>query len=469
MAQLHDLSALDLRDELRSGAVGPVEVSQHFLARIAEHDDGLGAFTTVTPERASERAQHLESHRPADDEYPLLWGMPLADKDLNDRAGVPTGHGSRLGGGIPAQSEQLVHDLDAAGVVSLGKTASPEFGLYGYTESAVAPPTRHPEASHLGVGGSSGGAAAAVAARLLPFAPGSDGGGSVRIPAAATGLVGIKPTRILIPADAAAGPSFTGVVSGPIAHSVADAALLFDGMMAAAGPDRERFGRAAASVQGPLRIAVVTASPWDDSHGVAIDPAGLEALADATKALQQAGHVVLNAGESKMIRYPRLDYPGIFTMAWQRSAAAIPAHTEHELNLLMPVTRELVLRGRAITPEQAAQNDTDLATYGAALREAFSEVDIVLTPALAQSPRPIGAYSDDADVNFAQQVAYSPFTSAINVAGLPAISLPAGRYEVDFSEVPLPMGVQLVGRFGDDATLVSVAAQLERVLALPLG
>ena len=160
------------------------------------------------------------------DGLPLLHGMPLAFKDLTDVAGVVTTHGSAALDHKPAPADgALAAVLKAAGVISLGKTQVPEFGLTAYSENRIAPPSRNPHAPSRSSGGSSGGSAAAVAAGLLPFAPGTDGGGSIRIPAAACGLVGLKPGRGLVPAGESCGDPAGLVVAGPLARTAADAAL----------------------------------------------------------------------------------------------------------------------------------------------------------------------------------------------------------------------------------------------------
>lgn len=207
MADIHELPAVRLRDALRSGELSAREATAHFLARIAERNPLLGAFVTVTAEQAMADAdaadaryvrfrKGLGKNHAGDnaDDLPLLHGMPLAFKDLTDVAGVVTTHGSAALDHKPALSDgALAAVLKTAGVVSLGKTQVPEFGLTAYSENRIAPPSRNPHAPSRSSGGSSGGSAAAVAAGLLPFAPGTDGGGSVRIPAAACGLVGLKP------------------------------------------------------------------------------------------------------------------------------------------------------------------------------------------------------------------------------------------------------------------------------------
>ena len=238
MAELHELGAVELRDLLRRGAVSAGEAAAHFLARIADRNPLLGSFVTVTGEQAmagAREADALHSRSSAGD-LPLLHGMPVAFKDLTDVAGVVTTHGSAALDHKPAPADgQLVAVLKAAGVVSLGKTQVPEFGLTAYSENRIAPPSRNPHAPSRSSGGSSGGSAAAVAAGLLPVAPGTDGGGSVRIPAAACGLVGLKPGRGAVPAAESQGDPARLVVPGPLARSAADAALLMDAMVPGAG------------------------------------------------------------------------------------------------------------------------------------------------------------------------------------------------------------------------------------------
>jgi len=226
MADLHELTALELWQELQSGRVSPREVASHFLDRIERLNPELGAFVTVTRDQALARADEVAERVPR---TAPLWGLPFGDKDLWMRAGVPAGFGSRsMAGFVPDTSDELVETMDAAGGVSLGRTNAPEFGLPAYTESLAAPPARNPWDPGRGAGGSSGGAAVAVAAGMLPFAPGSDGGGSIRIPAAACGLVGLKPTRGLVPAGSGIESLAGLVVAGPIARTTADAALLLE-------------------------------------------------------------------------------------------------------------------------------------------------------------------------------------------------------------------------------------------------
>lgn len=469
MADLHELTALALWQELQSGRVSPRELASHYLDRIERLNPRLGAFVTVTRERALQRADDVTASVPR---TAPLWGLPSGDKDLWMRAGVPTGFGSRaMAGFVPETSDEIVETLDAAGAVSLGKTNAPEFGLPAYTESLAAPPARNPWNPELGAGGSSGGAAVAVASGMLPFAPGSDGGGSIRIPAAACGLVGLKPSRGLVPAGSGIDSLAGLVVDGPLARTTADAALLLDGMIARRGgridhhytlraPDEDDgpFLGAAVRGEGRFQLGVMTTSAWDDAYEIAIAPEARAALDTAVAALVELGH-----GMEETALKPDPSYAPAFRTIWQAGAARIPVEGEAE-RLVEPLTAWLIRRGRELSARQLGEALATLTAYERSFLAQLAPFDAVLTPALALTPRPIGWYDqEDGERNFEQQVQYTPFTSMINVTGLPAIVVPVAQ-----TEDGLPMGVQLIGRPGGERTLLSLAAQLERRLRWPL-
>ncbi|MGD8195853.1 amidase [Herbiconiux sp. P18] len=465
MTEIHELGALQQYRLLQRGELGVLEAVEHYLARIERLNPELGAFTTVTADAARERARALEASA---DRTALLWGLAIGDKDLVRRAGVRTTFGSRaFEQFVPEESDDLVTQLDAAGTVSLGKTSAPEFGLPSYTESLVAPPARNPYDVSLGAGGSSGGAAVAVAAGLLPFAPGSDGGGSIRIPAAACGLVGLKPSRGLVPGgsgqDALAGLP----VAGPIARTVVDAALLLDGMIARRG-DRIRhthtlrppayddglFLGAAVRAEGRFQIGVTTSTPWQHQYDIELDPGATDALAVARDALAALGH-----GIEEFDLEPAPEYGPAFRTIWQAGASTLPVDDTTE-PLLEPLTRWLRARGRALPAHELVAALATLSRFERSVIRQFDRFDAVLTPAMALTPRPVGWYDrDDGEKNFAQQVLYTPYTSFVNVAGLPAITLPVHR-----TAEGLPMGAQLIGRPGGEATLLALGRQLERRL-----
>ncbi|WP_226760861.1 amidase [Arthrobacter sp. SO3] len=484
MAEIHELSAVELRDALRSGELSSKQATEHFLDRIAAENRHLGAFITVTAEQALlDAAAADKSHaRAARDGtgLALLHGVPVAFKDLTDVAGVVTTHGSAALDHKPALADSaIVATLKSAGVVSLGKTQVPEFGLTAYSENRIAPPSRNPHALSRSSGGSSGGSAAAVAAGLVPFAPGSDGGGSVRIPAAACGLVGLKTGRGLAPAGESTGDPAGLVVSGPMARSAADAALLLDALVPAAlvpGPaGTDSSGDPAASYlelarQDPprLRIGVSLDSPWQTIFPFTPAPEALDALAEGIRRLEAAGHETSEAS----IRYDNR-YPAAFTTAWTAAVGDARIVPQREA-LLTPLTRTFRRRAQQRGPAQLAESLGFLRLFRRDTIAQYAAFDLILMPALAQTPRPVGwftgaAHGDgywpaaewtgDADGDYRKQCEYAPWSSLVNVCGLPAITIPV-HWTGGAKGAGLPMGVQLIGPMGSEALLLQLATQL---------
>lgn len=489
MAEIHELPAVELRDALRSGELSARAATDHFLDRIEAQNPHLGAFITVTAEQArkdataADRRYALRSRRGG--ALPPLHGMPVAFKDLTDVAGVVTTHGSAALERKPALADgALPAALKAAGVLSLGKTQVPEFGLTAYSENLIAPPSRNPHALSRSSGGSSGGSAAAVAAGLLPFAPGSDGGGSVRIPAAACGLVGLKPGRGLVPAGESSGDPAQLVVAGPLARSAADAALLLDALVP--GPDPHGAGqhraggpagagRADASYleltarePGRLRIGVSLDSPWQAKFPFIPDREALDALAEGLSRLEAAGHETSEAA----IRYDNR-YPEAFTTAWTAGIGSARISPQREA-LLTPLTR--TFRRRAQQRGAAKLNESlgFLRQFQQDTIAQYAHWDLIVTPALAQTPRPVGwftgathgggywpatEWAGDADGDYRKQCEYAPWSSMVNVCGLPAISIPV-HWTGGAPGSGLPMGIQLIGPMGSEGLLLQVAAQL---------
>ncbi|UKA54705.1 amidase [Arthrobacter sp. FW305-BF8] len=473
LADIHRLPAVQLSAALRSGELSAREVTAHFLARIEESNPRLGAFITVTGPRAMAEAAaaDLFARRHPDQPLPALHGMPVAFKDLTDVAGVVTTHGSAALDRRPAPVDgALAAALRGAGAISVGKTQVPEFGLTAYSENRIAPPSRNPFALSRSSGGSSGGSAAAVAAGLVPFAPGTDGGGSIRIPAAACGLLGLKPGRGVVPAGESSGDPAGLVVAGPLARSAADAALLLD-VLASNGPGRpddasylDVVGRAPA----PLRIGVSLDSPWAGIFPFTPDPEALDALDAGVRLLTGAGHDVVEAE----IRYDNR-YPDAFTTAWTAGVGAARIAPHREV-LLTPLTR--TFRRRAQQRSAAKLNEclAFLRQFERDTLAQYSAWDLILTPALAQTPRPVGwftgtghgdgrwpasEWAGDADGDYRRQCEFAPWSSMVNVCGLPAISVPV-HWTGGGPRTGLPMGIQLIGRPGSEALLLQVAAQL---------
>lgn len=468
MSQLHDLSALDQRALLQEREISPTELVSHYLDRIDTLNPHLQALVTVTPEAALERAalQEKTAPTPPSRQESPLWGMPFADKDLSDRAGIPTTYGSRpFIGFIPDESSPLVTDMDEVGGISLGKTNVPEFGFPAYSENLLpGGPARNPWDITRDPGGSSSGAAVGVAARMLPFAPGSDGGGSVRIPAAACGLVGLKPSRGRVPGQSGIDSLGGLAVGGPLARTVGDAALLLDGMTrgrnrfalhappSSTMPESGSFVDALAQPAESLRIGWNTWSPWADAYGVELAPEVEEVFTDTLALAQRLGHSV-----EKVEPTPYPEYVDAFRAIWMGGAASLPFPDEI-LEGLEPLTRWLILTGRERPAGELARALSSLSRFESQIIADYAPYDLVLTPVLSSPPLPFGSFdAEDGNLNFIQQCRFTPFTSYLNVAGLPAISLPAGTGS-------LPIGVQAIGRPGDESTLLRFGDQLEKEL-----
>ncbi len=452
MTRLHDLSLAAQVDALRRGELAPADLTAHYLDR-AERFDDLGAFAEVSPDAARQRISELPpSPRGA------LWGVPLADKDLVARAGVPTRYGSRSRADhVPTASDPLAAALDAAGAVNIGKTSTSEFGLTGFTEPLIHAPARDPWRLSAGAGGSSGGAAVAVAAGLLPAAVGSDGGGSIRIPSATVGVLGLKPSRGRLPLGSGFDSPDGLSVTGPIARSAEDAGLLLDALIdlapfsyATTAPGGGPFVDAARREPRELRIGVTTVSPWDDDEDIALDPDARGAVEVTSAWLSDAGHAVTDAD------WHPWGYAELFHVLWRASAARVPL-TDDDMDLVEPLTAWLVREGRRLSALDLLNGLAAARAFERRTIADFSAFDAVLTPALAQPPQPVGSYAGHSPQRtFAMQVEYAPYSSFVNVAGLPALTMP-----VTADAEGHPVSAQLVGRPGGEAVLLSLASQLE--------
>ncbi|MCY1222438.1 putative amidase AmiB2 [compost metagenome] len=468
MADIHELSAVGLRDALHSGELSAREVTEHFLARIEARNPGLGAFITVTGEQALADAADADTrYARSAGQLPLLHGMPVAFKDLTDVAGVVTTHGSAALEHKPASVDgALAAVFKGAGAISLGKTQVPEFGLTAYSENLIAPPSRNPHALSRSSGGSSGGSAAAVAAGLVPFAPGSDGGGSVRIPAAACGLVGLKPGRGLVPAGESTGDPARLVVAGPLARSAGDAALMLDALVAP--PEAGGYFASVSRPPGPLRIGVSLDSPWQAIFPFTPAAEAMDALNEGVRLLDAAGHSTAEAA----VRYDNR-YPDAFTTAWTAGVGSARIAPQREA-LLTPLTRTFRRRAQQRSASKLNEALGFLRQFERDTVAQYTQWDLMLMPALAQTPRPVGwftgashgdgywpvsEWAGDADGDYRKQCEYAPWSSMVNVCGLPAISIPV-HWTGGLPGAGLPMGIQLVGLAGSEKVLLQVAAQI---------
>ncbi len=456
--RLHDLTALEQAAAVRARQVSPTELVEHALARIEALDPQIGAFLTVTADRARAAAARADQAVVEGAELPPLHGVPTAIKDLNNTAGVRTTMGSRvLAEFVPDVDDAVVTALAAAGTISLGKTNTPEFGFPCYTDNDLAGPARCPWDPALLAGGSSGGAAAAVAAGLLPFAQGSDGGGSIRIPAGINGLFGIKPSRGRV-SNAPYNSEVTALgVQGPLARTVRDAAAMLDAMAgpvpgdpfwAAPPPPGESFLGYADRAPGRLRIGRYLDSGLP---GAEPDPEVRAAFEDASTLLSGLGHDVEDiAGPPTEAIFPA------FEVVWALSATTLPV-PEAGVPHLRPLTRFLRERGLALSAKDAMEALFTLRLFARRFIEATSRYDVLLSPVCTMPPRPVGWFGDDGPEDFERQKRYAAFPAVYNVTGQPAVSVPLW-----WTAAGLPVGTMLVGRPADEATLISLAAQLEQ-------
>jgi amidase len=450
VTQLHDLTALEQGDAVRRGEVSPRELTAHYLDRA----DEVGAFVTRTPELALARADAM---LPVPDDAGPLHGVPTAIKDLNLTAGVRTTFGSPVFADfVPEISDAVVEAIESAGMVSLGKTSTPEFGSPCYTEPEGLPPAVTPWDRTRMAGGSSGGAAAAVAAGLVPVAQGSDGGGSIRIPASCCGLVGLKPTRGRVSGYPMYGEVTGLATAGTLARSVRDAAALLDVMAGPrvgdpswAPPPAASFLSSCDRDPGRLRVARFIEPVIADAE---VDAECVVAWEAASDLLVSLGHEV----EDVPVPMPREAVP-TFETCWAVLTALSEVPPEKE-GLLRPLTRWLSERGRAVSGPEFGLALGAMRRFAAACLTALAPYDAVLTPTLASPPLPVGALRNDADpaADFEAQKAFTPWTSAWNVTGMPAVSLPP-----HWTPSGLPVGVMLGARPAEEDLLLSLAAQIE--------
>lgn len=440
---------------LRERETSARELVAETLERAEDSREALNAFRVICHEEALAAAEKAD-RRLADGEVAPLLGVPVAIKDDVDLTGHTTPFG--CGGGRPAERDaEVVRRLREAGAIVIGKTHAPEVGQWHFTETPLHGATRNPWNTDHTPGGSSGGAAAAVAAGIVPAAVGSDGAGSIRIPAAWTGLVGLKPQRGRVSTwpDPEA---FNGLSCyGPLARSTADAALLLDAIrgnvpadLHRPAPPAEPFVEAATREPERLRVAISFATPpalsgkVHSEHRAAIEVFGEQ--------LVELGHEVFPADPDYGLVGPAIIPRGMAGVdAWLR------AHGE-DRSALEPRTRAHARFGRALSGLPLRLSRAAEPRLQQRLGRVFERCDVVLTPATAMPPPRIGALAGRSYwATSTTASATCPFAFAWNVVGWPAISVPAG-----LTSKGLPIGAQLLGRESDEATLLSLAAQLEQ-------
>ncbi|MGH3635322.1 amidase [Mycobacterium sp.] len=443
--------------QLASGEVTSDELVRRSLHAIDMSQSTLNAFRVVLTESALADAAEADRRRAAGDDAPLL-GVPIAVKDDVDFAGVPTAFGT-LGYVQPATADaEVVRRLKAAGAVIVGKTNTCELGQWPFTSGPGFGHTRNPWSRKHTPGGSSGGSAAAVAAGLVTAAIGSDGAGSVRIPAAWTHLVGIKPQRGRI-STWPLPEAFNGItVNGVLARTVADAALVLDAASGSADGDLHKPAPVAVSdhvgtAPGPLRIAMSTRFPFT-GFGARLHPEIKAALESVAEQLRLLGHTVVAGNPDYGLRlswnFLSRSTSGLLDWA-ERLGQGVDWDRRTQANMRMGrLLSESILR------TARAHEAADHRRVGSI----FRIVDVVLAPTTAQPPPPVHAFDKLGGLGTDRaMIAACPVTWPWNVLGWPSINIPAG-----FTSEGLPIGVQLMGPANSEPLLVSLAAELEAVI-----
>jgi aspartyl-tRNA(Asn)/glutamyl-tRNA(Gln) amidotransferase subunit A len=451
------LSASELRDRYRTKALSPVEVTRAILDRIDRLNPVLNAFTVVTAELALEQAHAAERAYAAGDAPPLA-GIPISIKDLTPTRGIRTARGSLLDPDwVPDEDAPVVERLYAAGAVMLGKTNTPELGWKGDSGNRVFGPSFNPWDLTKTPGGSSGGAAAAVAAGLGPLAQGSDGAGSIRIPAAFCGIFGFKQSFGLIPQYP---PSAVGDLShlGPMTRTVRDAAMMLNVMAGADGRDRLSWSSGIdytrdldAGVRG-LRVA------WSPTLGYAqVANDVLESAERAAMAFRVLGCEVEQVD-------PIIRDPGnIVDVMWSGSMAGYFAGRLDDVRALLdPGLLEVIDRAASLSAADMAHALQQRNTYYTGMRQFMDlqRFDLLLTPTL-----PVTAFTAGLDEPDGWQrstlapLDWTPFTFPFNLTGQPAATVPCG-----LDQNGLPIGLQIVGRWRDDNTVLRAAAAFESLM-----
>jgi amidase len=453
-------AAGELAAMVRAGEISSRELVQTSLERIEELNPMLNAFVQVDAEGALAAADAVA----AGDERPFA-GVPIAIKNNRPVKGL------RLTYGCPLMSEfiapydhNVTRRLRDAGFVIVGTTTLPEYGILPVSEAQIFGPTRNPWDLQRTPGGSSGGAAAAVAAGLVPVAHGNDGGGSVRIPAACCGLVGLKPARGRISPAPELGDSSLGI-DGVLTRTVADTASILDvlagyepGDATWAPAPADPFAVAAGAEPGKLRIAATTLPPVPEAQ---VDPIAARAVADAAELLRSLGHEVEEVDPPWQNDSLRELFGVVFSSHIALSIAysgrvAGREPTAEDMEAMSWAIFSMVQKLGAIDYMGA---EVALQAFARHLVSFLQPYDALLTPALAERPLPLGTLDTNAPepmATFTRSGLFTPFTPIFNASGQPGISVPL--YE---GEDGLPLAVQLVGRPAGEAQLLSLAAQLE--------
>ena len=452
-------TATELVNLVSSKQASPVELVEAYLGRIDRLDPQLHSFLLVSPDEAMKRAAEAEAAVMRGDPVGPLHGLPIAIKDTQMTGGVRTTQGSLLfKDRVPDRDAAVVERVKAAGAIALGKTNVPEFGLVGTCENRLGEYGRNPWDTERTPGGSSGGAAAAVAARLCPAALGSDGGGSIRIPANFCGIYGIKPGKGRVSGyTGQSGPPMPYMLSqnGPLTRTVRDAALL---LQVIAGHDprdptslRESppdFIRGVGKTVEGLRIA------WSPDFGFAkVDPEVLDITLRAARVFEDLG---CNVEESDIALDPPYDVFGpVIAGDFHTNFGRYKNNGDDQFT---EYAKFLLDRGSRVTVADYARALGEMDRLKARMTDLFERFDLLLTPTACFPPFKYGIFPGEVSgiSEYPDQYWNGAFTLPINVIGHPAASVPAG-----FTSNGLPVGLHIVGKELDEVTVLAASAAFE--------
>jgi amidase len=460
-ANLADLPAADLVRRIASGGATARQAVEASLERIERLDRDVNAFSVVIAEQARSDADRLDRDAAEGASTGPLHGVPVAIKEEIDVAGCVTTFGGRGNSTPAAEDGEVVRRLREAGAVVIGKTRMPEFGQWPFTESVDGGITRNPWDHTRTPGGSSGGTAVAVALGMVPVGIGGDGGGSIRIPAACCGLFGLKPTRGRVTADPMPHLWWALGTTGPLTRTVLDSALVYDVIRGNVSGDRftapepsTSFAAAAGSEPGRLRIGWSTKPV---TRGVRPAAEHVVAVHDMARLLGELGHDVREVDP----HYP--DPTAAFVPQFFAGVRTESDGVEH-FDRLERRTRQVYRLGSWVRPRVIDKALAAGERVAAKANRVFDRLDVLLTPTIGPRPREVGVLSRGGAVTAAlRSTPMIAWTALWNVTGNPAASVPVG-----LASDGLPLAVQLVGRMGDEPTLLALSAQLERARPWPL-
>jgi len=452
--------AIELAGMVRSGEISARELVQTSLERIEELNPTLNAFVEIDGERALATADEVGSG----DERPFA-GVPVAIKNNRPAQGLRLTYGcSLMADYVCDYDHNVTRRLKEAGFVIVGTTTLPEYGILPTSEARIFGATRNPWDLERTPGGSSGGAAAAVASGMVPVAHGNDGGGSIRIPAACCGLVGLKASRGRISAAPELGDSSLGI-DGVLTRTVADTAAILDvlagyepGDATWAPPPDEPFAQSAGRDPGRLRIAATTLPPVPDA---VVDPMCAQAVSDAAELLRSLGHEVEEVDPPWQADGLRELFGAVFSnhIALSIAYSGMVAGHEPTAEDMEPMSWAIFSMIGKMNAVQGMGAAVQLQAFARRLVSFLAPYDALLTPALAERPLPLGTLDTAAPEpmsTFTRSGLFTPFTPVFNASGQPGISLPLFE-----GEDGLPLGVQIVGRPAGEGGLLALAAQLE--------